>query len=77
MLSETLPQEDLSESKLQFLRREGLEEGANMAEKQGDPKFPHLSNKAMVRLKDFEPQESRRKRVRVASRDPPGQPDGP
>ena len=31
----------------------------------------------MLKLKDFELQESGRQRDRVASRDPPGQPDGP
>ena len=39
----------------QFLRREGLVGGANMAEKYGDPKFPGLSNKAVLRPKDLEP----------------------
>ena len=64
-------------SKSQLLRREGLEGGAKMQEKWGDPKFPHFSKKVMLRPKDFEPQESGRKRSRVASRDPLGKPDGP
>ena len=51
--------------------------GTNMAERQRDPKFPHLSNKAVLKSKNFEPQESERKRDRVASRDPPGQPVRP
>ena len=35
------------------------------------------SLKEVLKPKDFEPQESRRKRDRVTSRDPPGQPDRP
>ena len=42
-----------------------------MVEKQGDPKFPRLSNKAGLKPKDFELQESRRQKDNVASRDPP------
>ena len=47
-----------------------------MAEKQGDPKFPPLSNKAVLNLKDCELQESGRQRD-SRFRDPPGQPDRP
>ena len=47
-----------------------------MAEK-WDPKFPCLSNTAVLRPKDFELQDSRQQNDRDTSRDPPGQPYGP